>query len=58
MITDRAVHERTERVRDHHRPVGLLIVLENGDERAADRQPGAVERVDELRFAGSFEAGT
>ena len=31
-----AVHEWTERIRNHHGPVGLLIVLEHRDQRAPD----------------------
>src|SRR5688572_26982038 len=37
-----------ERLRDPHRAVGLLVVLEQRDQRARDRHGGAVERVDEL----------
>ena len=36
-----------------HRSVLLLIVLENRDQRAADRQAGAVQRVHELGLAGA-----
>ena len=41
-----------------HRAVRLLIVLEDGDQRAADGQAGAVQRVHELGLAASPAAGT
>src|SRR5690606_40966378 len=36
---------------DHDAAIRLLVVFEDGDERADDRQTGAVERVDEARTA-------
>ena len=47
-----------QHIGDDDRPVRLLIVLENRDNRAADRNGGAVERVDELSalFAFGFVA--
>src|SRR5688572_4652788 len=40
-----AVHVRAERMRDRDAAVGLLVILEDGDERAADRQTRAVQGV-------------
>src|SRR5690606_26125737 len=34
---------------NHNATIRLLVVLQHGDERANDRQPGAVERVDKAR---------
>ena len=45
-------------VRNHHRPVLLLVVLEDRDQRAADGQARAVQRVDELGLARALAAGT
>ena len=44
-------HVRPQGLRYHHRPVLLLVVFENRHQRPADRQAGAVQRVDELGFA-------
>src|SRR6476661_1900072 len=41
---------RGQSLRDPNRPVGRLIVLEEGDDRARKRQARCVERVDELRL--------
>src|SRR5690348_13793995 len=41
---------RGQSLRDPNRPVGRLIVLEEGDDRAWKRQARCVERVDELRL--------
>src|SRR5215212_7912874 len=41
-----ARHIRPESRRNAHAAVRLLIVFENGDERAPDRQARAVERMD------------
>jgi len=46
-----AVHSArvgAERDRDGDRAVGVLVVLEHGDERAADGEAGAVQGVDEV----------
>ena len=40
------------------RAVLLLVVLEDRDQRAADREARAVQRVHELRLAGPAAAGT
>src|SRR3990170_4064131 len=48
-----AVHVGPHRVGDDDRPVLLLIVLEDGNQRPADGQPRAVQCVDELRPAGA-----
>ena len=47
-----------QRFGDQNRAVGLLVVLQDGDDRAADGDGRAVERVDELRafFAFHFVA--
>src|SRR5688572_33144798 len=39
---------RAQRVGDRDRAVRLLVVLEQRDQRARDRDRGAVQRVDEL----------
>src|SRR5512132_83359 len=41
---------RSQCLRDPYRPVGRLIVLEKGDDRARERDTGRVQRVDELRL--------
>ena len=43
-------HIWTQYRRDQHRPIRLLIVFEDGRERAADRQPGPIEGMDKLCF--------
>src|SRR5215212_10931359 len=52
-------HIRLENGWDRDAAVLVLIVLQNGDKRAADREAGAVERVHEARllFAGRAIAG-
>src|SRR5689334_18245477 len=42
-----AVHIGTQDVRDRDRSVLLLIILHDGDQGAADRNAGAVQRVHE-----------
>ena len=44
-----AAHIGLQRVGHHDRAVGLLVGLHHRDQRAADRDAGAVERVDEAR---------
>ena len=44
-----AAHVGLQRVRHRDRAVCLLVVLHHRDQRAADRDAGAVERVDEAR---------
>src|SRR5262245_66572665 len=51
-----SAHERPQRLGDDDRAVLLLVVLDNRDERAADGEAGAVQRVDELRLAGTIAA--
>ena len=46
-----AAHVGRERVRHRDRAVGLLIGFHHRDQRAADRDAGAVERVHEARLA-------
>src|SRR6187401_1324981 len=46
-----AAHERAQGVRNDDRAVLLLIVLENRNERAADRQTRSIQRVDVLCLA-------
>ena len=41
-----------------NRAVGLLIVFQDGDQRAADGDGGAVERVDEVRALLALDAGS
>ena len=53
-----ATHVRTQRRGDRHAAVGLLVVLEHGDDRAADGEPGAVERRDELGLAAARPGDT
>src|SRR5690606_29756403 len=45
-----AAHVGSQRLRHDHRAVGLLVVLQHGDEGAAHRQPGAVQGVDKARL--------
>src|SRR5205085_7421436 len=44
------LHVLSQRFGNHHAAVALLIVLENGHERATEGKSGAVDRVDESRF--------
>ena len=44
-------HVRSEHFGNNHRPVGLLVVLQNGDEGAANRESGTVDRVGDHRLA-------
>ena len=46
------IHIRTQRWRDCDIAVLVLIVFHDGDERAADGEAGAVERVQQFRPAG------
>ena len=46
-----AAHVGAQGLRDHHRAVRLLVVLEDRDQRAAHREAGAVQRVQEARLA-------
>ena len=48
-----AAHVGTEHFRNRHAAVGVLIVFKHRDERAADREAGAVQGVDILRAAVS-----
>src|SRR5689334_3098551 len=48
-----ASHIRPQGFGNDDGPVLLLVVLENRDERTADGQAGAVERVHVLHFAGA-----
>src|SRR5438874_11378154 len=48
-----AIRVGPQRGRNRHAAVGVLIVLQHGDERAADREAGAVERVTELGLAAA-----
>lgn len=43
-------HIGTERIGDGDAAVLLLVILDHGDQTAADSDAGAVEGVDELRF--------
>src|SRR4051812_40244318 len=53
-----AVHVAAQHLRDQDRAVGLLVVLHHRDQRAADRDAGAVQRVDMGDLAvGVTEAG-
>ena len=49
-------HVRPQRRGHHDRPVLLLVVLEDGQQRAADREPRAVQRVHELGLAAALAA--
>src|SRR6185436_17780244 len=49
-----APHVRAQGRREQHRAVRLLAVLEHGDERAADGEARAVERVQQRRLAASI----
>src|SRR5262249_26459275 len=49
-----AKHPRPQNLRDQHRPIRLLIVLQNRQQRTRDGARGAVQGVDEAR---SLEAG-
>src|SRR5229473_3102319 len=40
-----ALHIRTQRLRHPHRPILILVILEDGHQRSPDRQAGAVQRV-------------
>ena len=53
-IIGEAAHVGAQRLGDDDRAVGLLVVLEHGDQRAADREAGAVERVHEARVLGAL----
>src|SRR5215467_726635 len=44
---------RAQRRGNCDRAVGVLIILQHGDQRAADGESGAVERVDELGFGAT-----
>src|SRR5690606_34547501 len=46
-----AAHVGPQHFGNYDAAVRLLVVLQDGDERADDRQPGAVECVDEARAA-------
>ena len=48
-ITRQAAHIGPQRVGDGHGAVRVLVVFEHGDERAADRNARAIERMDEAR---------
>src|SRR5688572_26962297 len=50
------VHEGAESLRDDYGSVSLLIILENRDQRAADRESGSVQRVDELSLPRALRA--
>src|SRR5579885_2914504 len=45
-----AAHIWTQDIRDHHRAVCLLIIFEDCEERATDREPRSVQRMDEFCF--------
>src|SRR5688572_2729582 len=45
----KAVHVRAQHCGNGDRSILLLIVFEDGDQRAPDRKAGAIERVDEAR---------
>src|SRR3954468_13814249 len=47
-----SMHVGAECFWDRDRSICLLIVLDNGNQRATDCEAGPIERVDELRFAG------
>src|SRR4029453_18767478 len=51
-----SAHVGPQRFRDHHRAVLLLVVLDDGDERAAHGQAAAVQGVDEARLARGLRA--
>src|SRR5262249_38311504 len=49
-----AAHVGAQHLGNDHRAVRLLVVLEHGDERASDREAGAVERVHEARVLAAL----
>src|SRR5262245_50297539 len=51
-----AVEVRPQRLWNDDGSVLLLVVLEDGNERAADGEPRSVQRVNELRFAAAAGA--
>src|SRR5260370_34731380 len=46
-----AAHMGLQRGRDIDAAIGALIVLQHRDQRATEREPGAIERTHELRLA-------
>src|SRR5579862_3785369 len=46
-----ATHERNKRLRHSHRSVGVLVVLEDRDERASDGESRSVDRMQRLDLA-------
>src|SRR5581483_8770581 len=52
-----AVHVRAQRLRDGYRAILLLVVLENRNYRAADREARSVQRVNEFGLARAGGAG-
>ena len=53
-----STHVGTEDSGNSQGTVGFLIIFEDGDEGAADRQPGAVDGMDEFRLGAFFAAKT
>src|SRR5207237_6362975 len=49
-----AVHVRAQGGRNSDRTVLLLVILQDGDERPADRESGSVQGVDEIRPAATL----
>src|SRR6516225_7681838 len=51
-----AAHIATERFGHDDRAVALLVILEDRDQRSADREPGTVQRMDEARVLLALRA--